>query len=84
MIFSAVRSNEEGRLGFLDNLRRINVALTRAKHGLIIVGNSRTLSSDPKWQTLIEFFKISGVFARNIAEARMMIQAKGEMDVFKY
>ena len=62
MIFSAVRCNQEGNVGFLENERRTNVALTRAQHGLIIVGNARTLVSDPKWETLIEFFKIKSVF----------------------
>lgn len=62
MIFSAVRCNSEGNVGFLENERRTNVALTRAQHGLIIVGNARTLVSDPKWETLIEFFKIKSVF----------------------
>ena len=40
MLFSAVRCNNQGNLGFLKNVRRTNVALTRAKHGTIIVGNA--------------------------------------------
>ena len=40
MIFSAVRSNRHGNIGFLKNERRTNVALSRAKHGMIIVGNA--------------------------------------------
>jgi superfamily I DNA and/or RNA helicase len=40
MIFSAVRCNNQGKIGFLENYRRINVALTRAQHGLIIIGNA--------------------------------------------
>jgi senataxin len=43
MFFSAVRCNKDGKLGFLKNERRTNVALTRAKHGCIIVGNAKTL-----------------------------------------
>jgi regulator of nonsense transcripts 1 len=54
MIFSTVRSNKDGGLGFLSNERRINVALTRAKHGMIILGNTATLESDPNWKDLIE------------------------------
>ena len=54
MIFSAVRCNNEGKIGFLENRRRINVALTRAQHGLIIVGNKETLSVDTKWKNLIK------------------------------
>ena len=57
MIFSAVRSNKHGNIGFLENERRTNVALTRAKHGMIIVGNAQTLSdADPNWKILIEVF----------------------------
>lgn len=57
MIFSAVRSNKQRNIGFLKNERRINVALTRAKHGLIIVGNAKTLSADDRWSTLIDHFR---------------------------
>ncbi len=56
MIFSAVRCNNKGKIGFLDNRRRINVALTRAQHGLIIIGNINTLSVDEKWKELIDIF----------------------------
>jgi superfamily I DNA and/or RNA helicase len=45
VIFSTVRSNENSRVGFLDSDKRINVALSRARKGLIIVGDSMFLSS---------------------------------------
>ena len=69
MIFSAVRSNNKGKIGFLENQRRTNVALTRAQHGLLIIGNARTLSSDEKWQTLIEFFRIKGTLVKGFIGA---------------
>jgi superfamily I DNA and/or RNA helicase len=60
MIFSAVRSNRFGNIGFLENERRANVALTRAMHGMIIVGNAKTLESDAKWKLLIAQFRKDG------------------------
>merc|ERR1712159_493442 len=43
VIFSAVRSNEGGNLGFLQDERRANVLLTRARRGLVVVADSSTL-----------------------------------------
>ncbi|HIJ15686.1 MAG TPA: IGHMBP2 family helicase, partial [Methanosphaera sp.] len=54
IIISTVRSNENGELGFLTDLRRLNVAITRAKRKLIIVGNQKTLSYNPTYKKLIK------------------------------
>ena len=51
IIISTVRSHG---LGFLRDYRRMNVAITRAKHFLFIVGNKRCLSQDPNWNALIQ------------------------------
>lgn len=52
---SLVRSNAEGQIGFLNDLRRSNVAITRAKKRLVIVGDSATLSCHPYYRSLIDF-----------------------------
>lgn len=50
IIFGAVRSNREGKVGFLSDWRRLNVMLTRARRGCIIIGSRSTLVSDPLWK----------------------------------
>lgn len=45
VIFCTVRCNDHGEIGFLKDLRRMNVALTRARAGLIVVGNRATLTA---------------------------------------
>lgn len=54
---TCVRSNESGGIGFLNDPRRLNVALTRAKYGLIIVGNAKVLSRQLLWHHLLVMFK---------------------------
>ncbi|WP_297464353.1 IGHMBP2 family helicase [Thermococcus sp.] len=57
IVLSLVRSNELGEIGFLKDLRRLNVALTRAKRKLILVGDSSTLRTHPTYERLIEFVR---------------------------
>lgn len=57
IIISTVRSNDKGKIGFLTDLRRLNVALTRAKRKLIIIGNKETLKTNPTYERLIEHAK---------------------------
>ncbi|MCP3683875.1 MAG: hypothetical protein GY861_14420 [bacterium] len=59
MILSCVQSSPPGQrtdIGFLRSPNRANVAMTRARSALIIVGNPYTLYSDNYWRTLIEVF----------------------------
>lgn len=60
IIVSCVRSNEHQSIGFLADPRRLNVALTRAKYGLIILGNPRVLSRTPLWNGLLSHYKEQG------------------------
>jgi len=57
VILSCVRSNEHQGIGFLSDPRRLNVALTRAKYGVIVIGNARILARNPLWNALINHFK---------------------------
>ena len=59
IIISMVRSNEDRRIGFLSDLRRMNVAMTRARMKLIIVGNSATLTHHKFYRELYDY--ISGL-----------------------
>lgn len=57
IIMSCVRSNERQGIGFLNDPRRLNVALTRAKYGIIIVGNPKVLAKQQLWNHLLNFYK---------------------------
>jgi regulator of nonsense transcripts 1 len=57
IILSCVRSNEHQGIGFLSDARRLNVALTRAKYGCVVLGNPRILARDPLWNDLINHYK---------------------------
>ncbi|PLB36416.1 putative regulator of nonsense transcripts [Aspergillus candidus] len=57
IILSCVRSNDHQGIGFLSDPRRLNVALTRAKYGLAILGNPKVLSKHPLWNCLLQHFK---------------------------
>jgi ATP-dependent RNA/DNA helicase IGHMBP2 len=62
IVISLVRSNERGELGFLSDLRRMNVAMTRARRKLLIIGDSATLASDPFYARLIAHFEAQGAY----------------------
>ncbi len=60
VMLSLVRSNMEGELGFLADTRRMNVAMTRAKRKLVVIGDSSTLSKIPFYKRFIEYAEAEG------------------------
>lgn len=62
IVISMVRDNEQGTIGFLHDLRRMNVAITRARMKLIVLGNADTLSRHRFYAELIDYFKSHGDF----------------------
>jgi len=57
VIVTLVRSNETGEIGFLADTRRTNVALTRARRSLIVIGDSATLGGDPFYAAMLQYFE---------------------------
>jgi regulator of nonsense transcripts 1 len=58
IILSTVRSSKTGGIGFLNNERRLNVAITRAKFGMVILGNANVLKQNHFWNNLLYHFSI--------------------------
>ena len=59
VIVSLVRSNNARKVGFLKTTIRINVLLSRAQHGMYLIGNSETYANMKMWQTVIELLRAS-------------------------
>lgn len=57
ILISLVRANEDGQIGFLRDLRRMNVAITRARMKLIILGSAATMSRHPFYKKLFEYIQ---------------------------
>lgn len=55
VFISLVRANENGQIGFLNDLRRMNVAITRARMKLVILGDATTLTKHPFYKKLMEY-----------------------------
>ena len=64
VVISLVRSNAAGEIGFLGDIRRMNVAMTRARRKLLLVGDSATLSSHPFYARMLEYFERQGPIIR--------------------
>ncbi len=57
IIFSMVRSNHESKIGFLGDTRRMNVAMTRARRKLIVIGDSATITVNPFYDRMVTYFE---------------------------
>ncbi len=62
VVVSLVRSNATGQIGFLADVRRMNVALTRARRKLVVIGDSSTIANHPFYARLLEHFEQSGAY----------------------
>jgi len=72
VILTTVRTGSDGSLGLLSDPHTLNVALTRARHGLIVLGSRKTLQRDPHWGPLI-----SHCATRNLIEATPVVRRVG-------
>ena len=70
VFFSPVRSNKEGSVGFLKNQNRINVAISRARNGFFVVGNSLFLENVPQWEPIVSTFKHKIALGRSLPVQR--------------
>lgn len=62
VVVSLVRSNAEGEIGFLNDTRRTNVALTRARRKLVVIGDSATLAGSPFYRRMCDYFEAIGAY----------------------
>ena len=62
VIVSLVRSNERGELGFLEDIRRVNVAITRARKKLVVIGDGATITRHPFYEGFIKYTQAIGAW----------------------
>jgi ATP-dependent RNA/DNA helicase IGHMBP2 len=62
IIVSLVRSNDDGDIGFLKDYRRMNVAITRAKEQLFVIGDSATIGADPFYNAFLTYIEKHGTY----------------------
>ena len=62
IILSLVRSNDDGQIGFLKDYRRMNVAITRAKEQLFVIGDSATIGADAFYNAFLSYVEKQGIY----------------------
>jgi hypothetical protein len=81
IVISLVRSNKYGGIGFLKEEQRVNVLLSRAKHGMFIIGNTATLRSSSKgkhvWNPLLDMLQSQGRIVKSFPTVCQLHPADG-------
>ncbi|KAI9712971.1 MAG: hypothetical protein M1812_006718 [Candelaria pacifica] len=67
VVISLVRSNQRGNCGFLKTSNRINVLLSRARHGMYLIGNSQTYGHVPMWAKVVDILRRDGDIGQSLA-----------------
>ncbi|KAG8064473.1 hypothetical protein GUJ93_ZPchr0004g38215 [Zizania palustris] len=84
VIFSCVRCNKGQKIGFVSDFRRMNVAITRARSSVLVVGSASTLKEDKHWNNLVEsakergrYFKVPKPFTAFFAADKLKMMKVG-------
>jgi superfamily I DNA and/or RNA helicase len=70
-LFQLVRSNDEGDIGFLKDYRRMNVAITRAREQLFVIGDSATIGADGFYNRFLSYIEEYGAY-RSVWEFELL------------
>lgn len=76
IIFSCVRASASGTVGFLADVRRMNVALTRARQSLFILGHADTLRRESIWGDLVQDAESRGLFTKVLDRTRDILRIR--------
>lgn len=68
IVLSTVRSNSAMQAGFVADARRLNVAITRARRGLVVIGDPKTLGTSSVWHSFIRWFSVNNCFVDSLIE----------------
>jgi len=80
IVFSAVRCNKEAKVGFLNDWRRLNVMITRARRGLVVIGHAATLCCDKHWRMWMQFTEKQGGCPKGTVESAIR-EAKENLEL---
>merc|ERR1711860_235316 len=75
-----LRSDFEQKLGFLKNPKRFNVAITRARALLIVIGNPLTLKKDANWKQLIDYIHTNGGYTGVVPYNPSEVESTSDLD----